>query len=279
MHKPVLVTGASSGIGEATAVHLARQGFRVYAAARRLDKLKELEAVGAGRISALALDVTDPASIDAAMTVITDGGQPLFGLVNNAGASFTGPIEELPLEDWRAQYETNVFGVVAMTKAVLPMMREAGAGRIVTVGSLSGRIAPAFMGAYASSKHAVEGFSDALRREVSRFGLKVSVIRPGFINTNFGEAEQDGFERFIDDSSPYADALKVFKNWHAQGHPNGASPMVVAEAIHHALTADKPHARYTAPKTFIPSLMVRNLAPTRLTDFILARTTGLDKFR
>ncbi len=220
MYKSVLVTGASSGIGEATALALAHRGFKVFAGARRIEKLKALEGLGHGRITALALDVTDAMSISAAVAAIGDA--PLYGLVNNAGVSVTGPLEEMPIDDWRRQFETNVFGVVAVTKAMLPQMRAAGAGRIVTIGSVAGRIASPFMSAYAASKHAVEGLSDSLRRELRPFGISVSVIRPGFINTPFGEPEQEGFARYAGDGRPYAAALRTFKAWHAQGHPNGA---------------------------------------------------------
>ena len=274
MHKPVLITGASSGIGEAAAVHLAHRGFRVYAAARRAEKLKVLEGMGEGRIHALSLDVTDDGAIEAALARIADDGQPLYGLVNNAGVSVTGPIEEVPMNEWRRQFETNVFGLVAITRAVVPQMRDAGAGRIVNIGSVAGRIVSPFMGVYASSKHAVEGLSDGMRREFGRFNIKVSVVRPGFINTPFGEQEQEGLEPYMAPGHPYADAVARFKAWHAKGHPNGASPADVAEKIHHALTADHPHSRYTVPARYIGPLMLRNLLPSAIVDRMLLNITG-----
>ena len=277
MLKPVLITGASSGIGEAVAVHLAHKGFRVYAGARRIDRLKTLEGLGEGRITAVVLDVTKEDSIRAALKRIAAGGASLYGLVNNAGMSVTGPIEETPLDDWRRQYETNVFGLVAMTKAVIPQMRAAGAGRIVNVGSLTGRIASPFMAAYASSKHAVEGITDSLRRELAGFGIKVSLIRPGFVNTPFGEQEQRGFETYMQDGRPYARDVAAFKAWHAKGHPNGASPFEVAEKIHHALTADRPHSRYTVPERYIGALILRNLLPSAIFDRAYLRMVGLGK--
>ena len=277
MHKPVLVTGASSGIGQATAVLLAHQGFRVFAGARRLEKLKALEGLGAGRITALELDVTDEASIAAALKRVTEAGAALYGLVNNAGVSVTGPLEEVPLEDWRRQFETNVFGVVAMTRAVLPAMRAARGGRIVNVGSVAGRLASPFMGAYAGSKHALEGLSDSLRRELVPYGVKVSVIRPGFINTPFGEPEQDGFARYVGDGHPYSERVAAFKAWHAKGHPKGAAPMEVAESIAHALTARRPHSRYTVPARYIGPVMLRNLLPSAIVDRAFARTTGVNR--
>lgn len=273
MYKSVLVTGASSGIGEATAVHLAHKGFRVFAAARRLDKLKTLSGLGGGRITPLEMDVTDEASIAAALAEISDGGGALYGLVNNAGVSVMGPLEEVPAADWRRQYETNVFGLVSVTRAVLPQMREAGRGRIINIGSVAGRIAAPFQSVYASSKHAVEGLSDSLRRELAPHGVKVSLIRPGFINTPFGAQEQEELERYA--GGAYAEQLKIFKAWHAKGHPNAAGPIVVAEAVHHALTAKRPHSRYTAPAKFLGFLAMRNLLPSAIVDRVLERVIGL----
>ena len=277
MLKPILVTGASSGIGEATAVLLSQKGFRVYAGARRIEKLKALEGLGAGGITALALDVTSEASIDAALARIAADGATLYGLVNNAGVSVAGPIEEVPLEAWRRQFETNVFGLVAVTRKVLPAMRAARVGRIVNIGSLAGRIVSPFMGVYGSSKHAVEGLSDALRRELRPFGIKVSVIRPGFINTPFGEQEQEGLAPYVAEGRPYARGVAAFKAWHAKGHPTGAPPSAVAEAVLHALTATHPNARYTVPPRYIPALMMRNLLPSAVSDRIFERVIGLNK--
>ncbi|WP_428409487.1 SDR family oxidoreductase [Hyphococcus sp.] len=278
MHQSVLVTGASSGIGEECAVFLAHKGFRVFAAARRLDKLKELTAVGAGRITPLQMDVTEKTSIDAALARVAEDGAPLYGLVNNAGASAMGPVEKLPLSEWRATFETNVFGLVAVTQAVLPQMREAGRGRIVNIGSLTGRIASPFQGAYAATKHAVEGLSDSLRRELVPYGVKVSVVRPGAINTPFGAHEAEMLATYEADES-YGDQVKAFKAWFSKQHPNAPSPVVVAEAVHHALTAEAPHSRYTAPFKMTYALALRNALPSAVTDRILERVNGLDKFR
>lgn len=273
--KPVLVTGASSGIGHASALLLAEKGFRVFAAARSLEKLQALAARAPGRITPIALDVTSSASIAEAMRIVADSGARLYGLVNNAGVSVTGPIEETPLDDWRRQFETNVFAVVAMTQAALPPMREAREGRIVNIGSVAGRIVAPFMGAYGASKHALEGLTDALRREVGRFGVKVSLIRPGFINTPFGEQEQEGFARAARPGGPYAGAAAAFKAWHAKGHPAGAAPEEVARAVRHALVAARPHSRYTVPPRYIGSLILRNTMPSAVTDRVFERVTGL----
>lgn len=277
LHQAILITGASSGIGEACAVHLAHKGFRVFAGARRADKLKSLEGLAGGRITPVTLDVTDEQSVRDAIARISDDGTTLYGLVNNAGISIMGPVETVGIDDWRRQYETNVFGLVRMTQAVLPSMRDAGHGRIVNIGSIAGRIAAPFQGAYASSKHAVEGVTDSLRREVQPFGIKVSLIRPGFINTQFGEQEQDALEAHTVEGEPYAEAVKIFKDWHAKGHPSAPGPIAVAEAVHSALTAERPHSRYTAPGKYLGALMLRNMLPSAVTDRLLARINGLSR--
>ncbi len=278
MHQSVLITGASSGIGEECAVFLAHKGFRVFAAARRIDKLQDLTAVGGGKITPLQMDVTDTASIAAAMARIKDEGVTLYGLVNNAGAALMGPVERLALDDWRALFETNVFGLVAVTQAVLPQMLAAGRGRIVNIGSITGRIASPFQGAYAASKHAIEGLSDSLRRELVPHGVKVSVVRPGAINTPFGAHEAEMLSQYELDEN-YGDQVTAYKAWFEKQHPNAPSPVVVAEAVHDALTAEAPHSRYTAPFKMTYALALRNLLPSALTDRILERVNGTDKFR
>lgn len=279
MLQTVLVTGASSGIGEAAAVYLAQKGFRVFAAARSADKLKSLQGLAGGRISPVTLDVTDPASIEAARVRIEgDIGGAIYGLVNNAGVTVMGPVESVPLDEWRRQYETNVFGVVSVIQAFLPSMREARRGRIVNIGSVSGRIAAPFQGAYASSKHALEGVTDSLRRELRPWGVKVSLVRPGFINTPFGHQEQASLEKYADDREPYADQVAIFKAWHAHGHPSAPPPSIVAEVVHDALTAERPHSRYTVPPKMMGALMIRNLLPSAITDRIFERVNGLAKF-
>ena len=227
--RSVLITGASSGIGEECAVFLAQKGFRVFAAARSTEKLKALTAVGSGRVTPVEMDVTDEASIANALKLIAEDGAPLYGLVNNAGVSELGPVEKVPAEEWRKLFETNVFGLVAVTRAVLPQMRAAGRGRIVNIGSLTGRIASPFQGVYAATKHAVEGLSDSLRRELVPHGIKVSVVRPGAINTPFGAHEAQSLSRYLTDDV-YGEQAAAFKAWFERQHPAAPSPLVVAEA-------------------------------------------------
>ncbi|WDI30956.1 SDR family oxidoreductase [Hyphococcus flavus] len=278
MHQSVLITGASSGIGEATAIHLAHKGFRVFATARREEKLKNLSGLGGGRITPIEMDVTDESSIEKALKKIADEGVTLYGLVNNAGVSAMGPLERLSQTEWRGVFETNVFGLVAVTQALLPQMREAGRGRIVNIGSLTGRIASPFQSAYAATKHAVEGLSDSLRRELKPHGIKVSVVRPGAINTPFGHFEQEMLTHYETDDV-YGEQVKIFKAWFEKQHPSAPPPIVVAEAVHEALTAERPQSRYTAPKSMTYAIALRNFLPSGATDRILERINGLDSFK
>ncbi|MEM8936991.1 MAG: SDR family oxidoreductase [Pseudomonadota bacterium] len=273
MHKAVLVTGASSGIGEATTLELAHKGFRVFAAARSEAKLAAFKGLAGDRITPLAMDVTDEASIAAAFSTIAADCGGLFGIVNNAGVSVTGPAETAPLDEWRRQFETNVFGVMNVVRAAAPHMRAAGSGRIVIVGSITGRLAPPFMGVYAASKHALEGLADSLRLELKPFGVSVSLVRPGFTNTPFAAQEQAGLEPHTRDGEPYAAAAGAFKRWHGDQHSNGLAPTRIAELIHRALTDSKPRARYTAPRNLQALSVFHHLAPYRLGDLMMDRAT------
>src|SRR6478736_2075909 len=180
----VLVTGCSSGIGRATAEHLASKGRTVYATARRLDSIRELEAAGC---KLLELDVTDDQSMAAAVKTVEDAEGAVGVLVNNAGYSQSGAVESVPMDAVRRQFETNVFGLVRMCQLVLPAMRRQRWGRIVNVSSMGGRLVFPGGGFYHGTKYAVEAISDALRFEVKGFGVDVILIEPGLIKTEFGE--------------------------------------------------------------------------------------------
>ena len=182
--KAVLITGCSSGIGHATALLLVRVGWTVYATARRLDTLSDLEAAGC---KTLPLDVTDEASMSAAVNAVIAAEGAVGVLINNAGYSQSGAVESVPLDQVRRQFETNVFGLIRMCQLVLPGMRDQHWGRIVNLSSMGGRLTFPGGGLYHGSKYAVEAISDALRFEVQGFGVEVIVIEPGLIVTNFGE--------------------------------------------------------------------------------------------
>ena len=197
----ILITGCSSGIGRATAERLADRGFAVYATARRPESIAGLEARGC-RI--LALDVTDEASMQAAVAAVTAEHGAVGALVNNAGYSQSGAIEEVPLEDVRRQFETNVFGLVRMCQLVLPGMRAQQSGRIVNVSSMGANFTFPGGGLYHATKYAVEAISDALRFEVAGFGIHVVIVQPGLIRTGFADAATDAIRSSTPAEGPYA---------------------------------------------------------------------------
>src|ERR687883_574278 len=182
--KAVLITGCSTGIGRATAERLADHGHTVYATARRPDSIADLEGKGC---KTLALDVTDEESMRAAVATVEQEHGAVGALVNNAGYSQSGAIEDVPMEQVRRQFETNVFGLIRMCQLVLPGMRRQGYGRIVNISSMGGKLVFPGGGIYHATKHAVEALSDALRFEVRGFGIGVSIVEPGLIKTQFGE--------------------------------------------------------------------------------------------
>lgn len=265
----VLITGAGTGIGRACTLYLAEEGFHIIAAGRRTEPLEALHQERPGLVEVVSLDVTDPASVEAAVAKIS----PVDHLVNNAGVSVMGPIEAIPLDEWRRQFEVNVFGVANMCRAVLPQMRQRGEGRIVNIGSVTGRLVPPFMGCYGASKHALEGLTDALRREVTPFGIEVSLVRSGFVKTSFGEQEQASLEKHL--TPAYEQAQKRFMAWHERsGHKTAPDPIVVAREVEKALTAARPKTRYACPPQARQILLQRALLPARLIDRRLARITG-----
>lgn len=265
----VLITGAGTGIGRACALYLADEGFHIISAGRREEPLIALEKDKPGAIIGVTMDVTDNASVEAAIAKIS----PVDHLVNNAGVSVMGPIEAIGTDEWRRQFEVNVFGVATVTRAVLPQMRQRGAGRIVNIGSVTGRVVPPFMGCYGASKHAVEGLTDALRREVAGQGIHVSLVRPGFVNTNFGEQEQESLKKHS--HFAYDEALSRFAKWHHDsGHKVAPDPVVVAQAVEKALTDPKPKTRYACPAQARRFLFLRRILPDRMIDGMIARTIG-----
>jgi NADP-dependent 3-hydroxy acid dehydrogenase YdfG len=266
--KAVLITGCSSGIGHATAELLARNGWTVYATARHPETLADLDAQGC---KTLALDVTDEASMSAAVNAVIAAEGAVGVLINNAGYSQSGAVESVPLDQVRRQFETNVFGLVRMCQLVLPGMREQHWGRIVNLSSMGGRLTFPGGGFYHGSKYAVEAISDALRFEVSGFGVRVIVIEPGLIVTNFGETAAGSVERA---GGPYADfnrdvARAIEDVYQGPLAKLGAGPDAVAKTIAGALSSEHPKTRY--PVTISAHLMInqRRLMPDRLWDRVM----------
>ncbi len=274
MSQTILITGATSGIGRDAALYLSSRGHRVIGAGRNERALAELREAG---VHAVRMDVTDPASIAACareVDRITDG-YGLDVLVNNAGYGLFGPLEILSDEDVRAQFETNVFGLLAVTRTFLPKMRERGAGKVLNVSSVGGRMTFPLGGAYNATKYAVESMSDALRMEVAQFGVSVVLIEPGYIKTGFTGTTVDLAQGYHDESSPYANALALVNSAESSLERFAASPRSVSKAIERAIRARRPRARYVAPWINAFGPWMTYLLPTGLLDWIFARAAGL----
>jgi NAD(P)-dependent dehydrogenase (short-subunit alcohol dehydrogenase family) len=271
--KAVLITGCSTGIGRATAEYLAGKGLTVYATARRAEAVADLEATGCRTLS---LDVTSEESMRAAVDAVVDQEGAVGALVNNAGYSQSGAVESVPMDEVRRQFETNVFGLVRMCQLALPGMREQGWGRIVNVSSMGGNFTFPGGGFYHASKYAVEAISDALRFEVRGFGVEVAVIQPGIIKTQFADTAVGHLEPAQGDG-PYAQfnaavgaaTLDVYERRIAAA-TMGASPEAVANAIHHAITARHPRARYRVPRPLGLVIAQRHMTPDSMWDRMMS---------
>jgi NAD(P)-dependent dehydrogenase (short-subunit alcohol dehydrogenase family) len=271
--RAVLITGCSTGIGRATAGYLVDKGWTVYATARRVDTLEDLRAKGC---RTLALDVTDEASRVAAVAAVEQDEGAVGILINNAGYSQSGAVESVPDERVRAQFDTNVFGLLAMCRAVLPMMRQARWGKIVNISSMGGRFTFPGGGVYHASKHAVEALSDALRFEVKGFGVDVIIIEPGIIRTRFGETAVREIDAGTRDPGPYGDFNKAVAEATAGVYEQGplaklgGPPEAVAKKIEAAITARRPRARYTVTPSARVLISGRSLLGSRGWDALLS---------
>jgi NAD(P)-dependent dehydrogenase (short-subunit alcohol dehydrogenase family) len=266
--KAVLVTGCSSGIGRATAERLAQRGWTVYATARKLDSIQDLEQKGC---RLLALDVCDEQSMRTAVSAIEEAEGAVGVLVNNAGYSQSGAVEQVPMEDVRRQFETNVFGLVLMCQLVIGGMRRQGFGRIVNISSMGGRMTFPGGGFYHATKHAVEALSDALRFEVRDFGINVIVIEPGLIKTSFGDTAAGSI---TPSDGPYAAFDKAVADTTVGAYEGplarlGGGPDKVAQAIEKAISARRPRPRYLVTASARLILTQRRLMPDRAWDAFL----------
>jgi NAD(P)-dependent dehydrogenase (short-subunit alcohol dehydrogenase family) len=277
----VLVTGTSSGIGRATALHLAANGIRVFAACRRTSDGAELRQAGGERVVPILLDITQDDQIERAVEQIDEAtaGAGLDGLVNNAGIGQSGPVEMASPESLRRIFDINLFGQLAMIRAFLPLLRRKR-GRIVNIGSVGARLAIPFGGALCASKAAFEMFSDSLRMELKAQGIHVAVIQPGAVRTPAVEKTLGGAEEEIarwpeEMRSRYGAMFRTFTAKAAERENNGSDPAVVARAIHHALTAARPKIRYRAGKDSTLLAILPRLLPDRALDALRARLLGL----
>jgi NAD(P)-dependent dehydrogenase (short-subunit alcohol dehydrogenase family) len=238
----ILITGSSSGIGRATAIEAARRGHRVFASARRQEDVADLTAKG---IETLVLDVTDPGSIDVGVATVLGTTGRIDALVNNAGYGQYGAIEDVSEEEWRAQFEVNVFGAAAVLRSVLPGMRAARQGTIVNVSSLAGKVTVPFAGPYCASKHALEAISDALRVELAPWRIRVVVVEPGPITTHFGDRSRQATARILATPGPYSRFYENAERASEKDFQRGRrSPEAVARVIVRAIESKRPRTRY-----------------------------------
>ena len=273
--KAVLITGCSTGIGRATALRLAASGWKVYATARRPETIADLEQAGA---RTMALDVTDEASMRAAVAAVEQAEGAVGVLINNAGYSQSGAVETVPMESVRRQFETNVFGVVRLTQLVAPKMRAQRWGRIVNIGSMGGRLTFPGGGHYHATKYALEALSDALRFELAGFGIAVTLIEPGLITTEFGEAAAGAMAAVSSngEDGPYTAfnaAVGAITKGAYEGPMRklGGGPDAVAKAIERAIGARRPPARVTVTPSAKMMLATRKLLSDRAWDAAMRR--------
>jgi NAD(P)-dependent dehydrogenase (short-subunit alcohol dehydrogenase family) len=272
----VAVTGASRGIGRATALAFAARGHKVFALARSLPDLQALaedQGRSSGTIIPLEMDVADEPSRQQAVAAILEhtSGYGLDVLVNNAGYGQFGPLEEVTPEQLRCQIEVNLIGVLAFTQPFLPMMRSRRRGRIINVSSVAGRVATPFMGAYNASKFALEGMSDALRLELSPFSIKVVLIEPGPVRSNFGEAVQET----VSTDSPYARFQRRWRGTRGASDFFSRSADHCAAVIVRAALSPHPRVRYRVTPHALLAEIGRRLVPDRVTDFAIRVASGL----
>ena len=266
--KAVLITGCSTGIGRASAEHLAARGWRVYATARKLDSIQGLEARGC---RLLALDVTDEESMAGAVGAVEEAEGAVGVLVNNAGYSQSGAIEQVPLDQVRRQFETNVFGLIRMCQLVLPGMRRQRYGRIVNLSSMGGKLTFPGGGIYHATKHAVEAISDALRFEVRGFGVDVVAIEPGLIKTQFADTAVGSIGVR---EGPYAEFEQAVAKSTAGAYEGpvgrlGGGPETVARAIERAIASERPRPRYPVTPSARFFMGIRRMLPDRAWDAFL----------
>lgn len=273
----VVITGASTGIGRACALWLDRMGFGVFAGVRRDMDGQSLREAASARLTPLIIDVTEERSIEQAASAVTAavGDEGLAGLVNNAGIAVAGPLEFLPLERLRGQLEVNVIGQVAVTQAFLPLLRRRR-GRIVFMGSISGRLAGPFLGPYAASKFALEALTDSLRVELRPWDMHVAIVEPGSIDTPIwakGLEAADALEQELPEAAlalyrPYIDALRTAVEQTAAA---GIPPDEVAKAVAHALMARRPKTRYLVGRDARMLALIARWVPDRLRDRLVRR--------
>lgn len=272
---PILITGASSGIGLATALYLARRGLRVIGTSRSAQRLEPLrrqaEAEGLS-IRAVELDINTDEGVEAVMPRLLEEEGPIWALVNNAGYSLWGPVSALASQELRAQFETNVFAVVRMTRAVLPGMFQAGTGYVINISSVAGRLATPFNGAYAATKFALEGLSEALHLELAPFGVHVSLVEPGIFRSDFLRNQVTAAEALAP-GSPYDKYIERYRRKHSAFERMAKDPVKVARTVHKILRSPRPKLRYPVGLDARLGILGRRLLPERLFLALMRKAT------
>lgn len=279
--KYVVITGASTGIGYDAARYLIERGYHVFGSVRKQADAKRVQQALGEQVTPLLFDVTDGAAVATAVTQVTQkiDGNGLAGLINNAGIAVAGPLTHLPMDEFRWQFEVNLFGLLDVTQKFLPLLgavenAQHPPGRIVNISSVSGKIVYPFMGPYAASKHALEAVSDALRRELLIFGVEVVVIEPGSVQTPIWDKAQDlDVERYSD--TPYKKILEGMKRVFVSQGKSGIAVEEVSEVIFKALTAEKPKTRYVIARKLLTSWLLPRYLPDRRFDKIIAQRLGI----
>jgi NAD(P)-dependent dehydrogenase (short-subunit alcohol dehydrogenase family) len=257
-----LVTGASAGIGKATTRRLLADGYTVYAAARRVEQMRDLEQAGA---IVLAMDITRDADVVAAVERIQRDHGGVDVLVNNAGYAVFGPVEQVTIAEARRQFEVNIFGLARLTQLILPSMRAKRAGKIINVSSMGGKIYTPLGAWYHATKHALEGWSDCLRLEVAQFGIDVVIIEPGAIKTEFGDVATEGLNARAA-AGPYAPLVDSMQAGTSKAYDKASPPELIADTIAKAARAQRPRTRYIAGYMARPVMLLRKLVSDRTFD-------------
>ena len=279
--RAVVITGASTGIGHACAKVLAESGFHVFAGVRKDEDAQKLTDEFGGAVTPLMMDVTRPDQLDAAARTVRNwlDGRTLAGLVNNAGIAVAGPLLHIDPEEVEQQFQVNLLGVLRATQAFAPLLGAdrtlTGApGRIVMMSSVGGKMGMPFVGPYAASKHALEGLSKSLRKELALYDIGVVIIGPGAVATPIWDKADDiDIDKYRD--TDYVPAMKNVLNWMKTRGPNGLKPEVIGEKVKHAITADKPRLRYALVPQRLQNWTIPRLLPERMVDKITVKQVGL----
>jgi NAD(P)-dependent dehydrogenase (short-subunit alcohol dehydrogenase family) len=277
----VLITGATEGLGKAAALLLAERGYRVFAAGRSAEKRAQLDARARQQklpLESLEMDVCDDSSVQSAVAAIYQKSGAIDVLINNAGLVYVGAVEDLSMEDWRRQFETNFFGVIRVTQAVLPQMRERRKGRILMMSSVSGFVTPPTQGAYSASKHAIEALSNALRYELYPFGIHTILVQPGYIVTNIQKTAMQLTQKYEEKfkTGPYA---KIYASYLGSAASTRAqsktTPEDCARIMLKAIEAPRPKARYGVTSLATFAKIAKWLLTDRAADRLIRRRYGI----